>query len=144
MPYKNREERLKYLKEYYRKNEFTIKQKDKVRHKIYYKNNRDYFLKKYREWRKANPEQCRLHSYLQYRRNQSYYINYRLTHKKESRKFYLKNKDKYNLNRRLEYAKHKKEYSLRELINKKYHVWFNIKDIISEYDYFKNYYKNGI
>lgn len=143
MPFKDRKKRLEYLKEYYRRNEFTIKQKDSKRHKIYYKNNKDYFLKKYREWRKKYPEQCRLHSYLQYRRNQAYYIKYRLTHKEKSKAYLLKNKDKYNLNRRLKYAKHKKEYSLRESINKKYRIWFNINDIINEYKKFKEFYKNG-
>lgn len=144
MPYASREKRLEYGKAYYHKNILTIKPKDKIRHKIYYKKNREYFLKMYRDWRKANPERCKELSYVSYRKNIGYHIKYRLEHKEERRAYGIKHKDKYNLNRRLKYKKNKKAYCLREKINKKYRVWFNIKDIISDYSHFERYYANGV
>lgn len=144
MPYSSRKKRLEYGKAYYRKNIFTIKIKDSARKKIYYKNNRDYFIKTYKEWRKNNVQRSRDLSYVGYRRNIGYHIKYREEHKEERRAYCRKHKDKYNLNRRLKYAKNRKAYCLREKINKKYHIWFNIKNIISDYSYFERYYAHGI
>lgn len=133
----NRERALEYHKEYREKNLDEIKEKDKVRNKIYrennpevwkqwYDNNREYISQKGKEYRELNKEKISEYQQVYYEQNKDklrdsmkeYYEQNRDKHSNNMKEYYEQNKDKL-LGKMKEYREKNKE-ELRKFKLQKY------------------------